>query len=391
MNLKISFKSIFLLMSLMTLLLAGCSSGSKEAGKSASSSGSDKNTLYIGATMPLSGPGASYGTMMLNGLKLGAKHVNEQGGVGGLKIEIISMDSKTDAQTALNASKKLIDIDKVPWITTAYTETAFAQQPISDEKHVILMNGGGNGPELAEITGNYYYNNVPLVSNESETLFKYLKDETDIRKLAILYNSDESMSLSMSKIVKEQWVKMGGEIVSSESNNADATNLKPQLMKIKEKNPDALLLLNDGTTTERAIKQASEISLNTQLLGFNMHLLPNVLKMPGSEGMITTSLAYNPDPEFLESFKKEYNSEPNFYSVNYYDQMLILKKAGEKALADSGEITGETLKKAIVEIKVFEGKNGKTAFGENGISQKDLNIVQIKNGETKIIHSYETK
>jgi len=80
------------LFGMVVLVLAfapvGCSSGSS------SSSGSD--TIKVGAILSLTGPYAALGTAEKNALDLEQKRINDAGGIGGKKLEIIVEDDATD-------------------------------------------------------------------------------------------------------------------------------------------------------------------------------------------------------------------------------------------------------------------------------------------------------
>lgn len=371
---------------LILIMIVGCGSSNEEASGGQTETESGNKIINIGATLPLSGPGAPYGNRMINGMQMALEEINADENFKGYKVKLTTMDSQTNAQTSVNALKKLIDVNNIVWAATGYTEPPLAQQPVADKEQVVLMNSGGVGEELGQVSGNYFYNSLPLIDIETKSLIDYLMDSTDIKKLAIIHSNDEQTMVSIQKNISGKWKGSGREIVANESNSVNALDVKPQLLKIKSANPDALILVNDGSTTQRVVQQIKEVGLDTQLVGFSMQLLPEIMELPAAEGLISTSYTFNPDDSWVEKFKEKYNEDPDFYAISYHDQMLIFRDAALKVINEGEEVTGESLKKALDEIKEFEGANGKTVI-ENGISKKDFDIIQIENGQSKIIKS----
>lgn len=83
------------------LALAACSgSGSDGGGGSEPSDGPAVEEVVIGAPLPLSGPGAGFGTPYLTALQLTVDAINEAGGIeslGGAKLRLDAVDDASDA------------------------------------------------------------------------------------------------------------------------------------------------------------------------------------------------------------------------------------------------------------------------------------------------------
>ena len=120
--------------------------------------------IKIGAILPLTGSGASYGVWMKGGAEIAAEEINAAGGIAGHKLEVIYEDHAADASKAVNAMRRLVDVEKVPFTLTSYSSPTLAIQPIGAQSKVVMMNGGGQSDNLAN--KDYLYNNIPVVSNE---------------------------------------------------------------------------------------------------------------------------------------------------------------------------------------------------------------------------------
>ena len=128
--------------------------------------------IKIGAILPLTGSGASYGVWMKGGAEMAAEEINAAGGIAGRKLEVIYEDHAADASKAVNAMRRLVEVEKVPFSLTSYSAPTLAIQPIAVQNKVVIMNGGGQSDSLAN--KDYLYNNIPVVSNEVGVIADWL-------------------------------------------------------------------------------------------------------------------------------------------------------------------------------------------------------------------------
>ena len=82
------------------------------------------------AILPLTGSGASYGVWMKGGTEIAAEELNAGGGISGHRLEVIYEDHAADASKAVNAMRRLVEVEKVPFTLTSYSSPTLAVQPI---------------------------------------------------------------------------------------------------------------------------------------------------------------------------------------------------------------------------------------------------------------------
>ncbi len=362
---------------LVVALLAACAPKTvvTEAPKVEPAKGSQLPTeIVIGATLPLSGEGAPYGTMFVNGLNLGVKKINESGGISGIKVKLVATDSRAEAEESVTQFHKLIEVEKAIYVSTAYSAPPLAQAPIADQTKTVLINGGGFAPELRG-AAKFLFNNVPLSTDEGKVVLTYAFKDLGLKKLGLIIAS--SYSKATYEFMENYWKEMGGEVVIEARHDVGASDLRSQLELLKGAAPEAVLLLNDGNDTILTLTQAEQVDFKPQWLGFAGQMIEQIMSLPGAQGMIASSVVYEPDPEFVNAYKAAYGSEPNFYVANYYDQTIVFEK-GVKYLVDNGkEINGETLRDAIYAIRAFQGVNGKFAFLDDGTITRDMLVVKV--------------
>ncbi len=96
--------------------------------------------IKIGFPIPLSGPAAVYGVPVLKGAELAVKEINAKGGVLGRKLELLSRDSKANADEAVRLARELIIKDNVDFLAGTLTSAeAPAVSTIAKENKIVFV------------------------------------------------------------------------------------------------------------------------------------------------------------------------------------------------------------------------------------------------------------
>lgn len=98
----------------------------------------DNETINVGMSSAFSGPAKELGLNMRKGVLTYFKHVNDQGGIDGKKLELISIDDSYEPKYAASNVFKLINKKGVTaFIGNVGTPTAKASTPITLENEVL--------------------------------------------------------------------------------------------------------------------------------------------------------------------------------------------------------------------------------------------------------------
>lgn len=375
----------------VTLMIAGCSGGGASTSESAQqdpSGSASTDVTYpsevtIGALVPLTGTGASYGVLDSNGANLAVEQINAKGGVRGIKIKIQYEDHQAKPQVAITAFHRLVDMYKVPYVLSSYSNVTMAIAPLADEKKVVVMNAGGQSDNLAG-AAQYLFNDIPLVGFEARSLAQYLVKERGVKTAAVIFANDEG-GRSALKAFKEAFTQAGGVVVAEEASELGGNDFRPQLAKIKSKNADVMFMATYGRDTAVIIKQAREIGVPGIYANTSWSVIPDVFELPEAEGLLFTALHFTPEEGFAEAYKAKYGEDPALYSLTFYDGVMIFAKALEWVVDHKLPLNGESIYKAIKEIRTFPGGAGPVTFADDGTSTKDVVIRVLKNGKVEDI------
>jgi branched-chain amino acid transport system substrate-binding protein len=205
---------------------------------------SAQETLKLGMSAVLSGPGAPWGVGAVWAGQQAVKKINDEGGikVGGktYKLEIIAYDNKYTAAEGARVAHTLINRDEVKFIAFSMaTASVSAMQAVSEKAGVLSFTAAwGNrlrGP------------NFPLTFAQANTaaeiipaLYKYVKGLHPEVKTVAMINPNDASGQDVEKLAKENWEKLGVKVVSSDWFERSTTDFAPIVTKLIAQKPDMI-------------------------------------------------------------------------------------------------------------------------------------------------------
>jgi len=181
--------------------------------------------IKIGFPIPLSGPTAVYGEPVLKGAELAASEINAKGGVLGRKLEILSRDSKANADEAVRLARELIIKNNVDFLVGTLTSAeAPAVSTVAKENKIVFIAPTSKSTILTDATHLHPYifrvsSNTDVEGLAAATL---MARWTDIKTVATIapdyaYGRDAISAFIASlkklrpdiEIVDQQWPKLG--------------------------------------------------------------------------------------------------------------------------------------------------------------------------------------
>lgn len=359
-----------------TSLLIGCGS-----------TGAGSEVIKIGGIGPLTGSASTYGNSVKEGASLLVKEINDAGGINGKKIELIFEDDGATPDGAMQAFNKLVDKDSVSAILGGVTSGAtLAIAKNSTERQIPMITPTGTEPSITNEGGEYMFRGCFIDSFQGEVLAKYTKEKLNKKTAAVLYNAGSDYSIGIAKAYKETLEKNGGTVVEYLSYNDGDTDFKAQLTKIKGSNPDVIVLPDYYNVVGLIAKQARDISITSQLLGGDGWESEELAEIGGDavNGALYINHYYSGDTteivkNFVDSYKKEYNKEPDAFAALAYDSAKILVEAIKNANSTDGTAIKDELAKTEI-----ESVTGKISFNAERSAIKGAAVIKLE-GENKVL------
>ena len=343
----------------------------------------EEKKIKIGAILPLTGDGAAYGEKEKDGIDLAAWEVNEDGGIGGRKIEVIYEDSKGVPEPATSALQKLITRDKVKVVIgDAFSSPTLAMVPIIDKNRIIMISPSASSPKLSH-SSDYFFRVWPSDVAEASIMAEVAMDRMKLKKFALIYGNND-YAIGLRDVFMESVKRLGGEILVTETYNEGDTDFRTQLTKIKKAAPDAIYMTGYYKEFAKILIQAKEMGIKAQFLSCGTFPEPEILKIAkeAAEGVVFVQPYFDrnsKDPliqKFVENYEARFNVEAGIYAAHGYDAMRVLAEAMK-----IGGISPERIRDALLGLKDFPGVTGKTTFVKGGDVVKPARIMTVKDGE----------
>ncbi|NLU11450.1 MAG: ABC transporter substrate-binding protein [Tepidanaerobacter acetatoxydans] len=376
------FLTILFIIMLTAALLSGCSQNQSEKSPDTSQPAKPDETIKIGTIGPLTGNIATYGLSTKNGVEIAVEEFNQNGGINGKPIKLISEDTRGEQTEAANAASKLIEQDKVVAIVGGVisSETLTAG-PIANDAKVVMISSSSTAAGVPEI-GDYIFRNCLSDEVQAIQLAEYAVKELGLKKFAIMFTNND-YGLSLKEAFEAKAKELAG-ITAIETYNDGEKDFRAQLTKIKGTNPDALYIAGYYTEAAKIAQQAKDQGLNAQILGADGFYSPVLLELGGNavEGAVFTAGFFTDDPSentqnFVKVYKEKFNSEPDMFAAQAYDAAMILLTAIKNTDGKGGEV----LQQEMAKTKDFPGITGNTSFTDVGDAIKDIIILKVEDGK----------
>ena len=368
-----------------SLALTGCGSSQSPAAK--------KDPLKFGVIGSYTGPNAKPGQSMKQGVTLAVEEINKAGGVKGRMLEPLFEDDASVPAQSVSATEKLISKDEVSFlIGTFNSATTLADMKVIERDKVPMLVPIAVAIEITESGNKWVFRNAATNPMQAEQLMNYVYNSTKGRKFAVVHeNTDYGKGLATA--VKNYVGAKGGE-VAMESYSIGDTDFYAQLTKIKNNQPDGIIIAGNLSEGSQITRQVKELGITSQLYGFGglSSFDYNKIASGSNEGLICASYFENASPnplaqQFIKAYKEKYNVDPDMFAAAIYEAVYIAKANVEK-MGDTKDIAAfrTALRDELAKTKDLPGVQGPTTFDAKGQADKQVMIVQWTGGQKKILY-----
>lgn len=337
--------------------------------------------IKIGFIGPLTGEAANIGQNVKSAVEIAVQEVNNAGGINGRQLEVIYEDGQCSGKESINAFNKLVNVDRVAVIFGgACSSETMSFVSAAEEMKKVVLSYCASSPALTD-AGDYIFRNVPSDTYQGDFVAKYFYNNLNKKRAAILYeNSDYGNGIK--EYFDKKYKELGGEVIIEEGYEQSSRDLRTQISKIKEANPEIIFFIGHTGATIPGLKQIKDIGLNIPVFGADAWSDPEIYSQAGvaAEGVMYSTVYSSLDDSFKYKMREKVgNDEITICSPQAYDGIKLLADVISRAGDDSEKIKNELYKEKY--------KNGVSAslieFDNNGdMKSADYVVKTIKNGKT---------
>jgi len=350
------------------LLVLGVVAGSAAAQKQYDPGASDTE-IKVGQTMPYSGPASAYATV---GKAQAAyfRMINDQGGIHGRKIILISYDDGYNPAKTVEQVRKLVESDEV--LTTFQilgTAPNAAVQKYLNAKHVpqlFAASGATRFTDPQHFPWTIGFN--PNYQTEGHIYAHYILDHHPNAKIGVLYQNDDLGKDYLAGLKDGLGSKAATMIVAEAPYEVTDTTVDSQMITLRAAGADLLYDASTPKFAAQAIKKAAEMDWRpVHILDINSTSVGGVLVPAGvdnAKGIISVNYGKDPgDPTwnnddgmkrwraFMDKYYPEGDKNSSFNTYGYATAQIlvyVLDKCGDV-------LTRENVMKQSTNIKNLSG------------------------------------
>lgn len=284
--------------------------------------------ILFGQSAASTGPAGELGQNMEFGIRAAFHEINQQGGVHGRELILLSFDDKYEPELAIANTRKLIEEHGVfALIGAVGTPTSRSAVPVAFEAGV---------PYIAPFTGAEILRNPDLVNvinlrasyyQETEEMVKRLTTDLGITRIGVLYQ-DDSYGRAGYNGVRLALEKRDMEMVSIGVYTRNTTAVKAALLDLRRGEPEAVIMIGAYNPVAALIKWARQIDMDAIFMTVSFvgsNALAEELG-PDGEGVFVTQVVPFPTDRTLPIVKeyldatRELSSwhDPGFVSLEGY-------------------------------------------------------------------------
>jgi branched-chain amino acid transport system substrate-binding protein len=312
--------------------------------------GATDTEIKIGQTMPYSGPASAYGTIG----KVEAayfKKINDEGGINGRKINLISLDDAYSPPKTVEMVRRLVEQDDVLLLfqSLGTAHNSAVQKYLNTKKvpQLFIATGASrwNDPQGNPWTMGWQ----PNYQTETTIYAKHILKEKPNAKIGVLYQNDD-YGKDYLKGLKDGLGDKVKMIVAEVSYEVSDPTIDSQIVQLQGSGADVLVNITTPKFAAQAIRKAYDIGwkplhyLNNVSIAVGSVLTPAGLDK--SVGLIST--AYFKDPTDTQWASDTSIAEWTAFMKKYYP---------DGSLIDATNVYGYTVAQTMVQVLKQCGDN----------------------------------
>ncbi len=257
----------------------GTTESTTTADSAKTTNSTEKDTIKIGVAGCITGANAESGRQTVEGAKLAAEYINENGGIeafGGKKVELVLIDNTSDPNQSALALERALDAnpDIVGVVGNPTSSALLPMLPILQKYKVPAISSTAANAGITEQGCEFIFQPTVIGSQQSEVMIAFLKDlavkmgkDPAELQIGIVYENSswgQDVAKGHKTLCEENGLKVGIEETYPSSGLSDAG---PIITKLKNAKVDVLLAATYVPDTKLLVSTMNTMNYKPVIIG----------------------------------------------------------------------------------------------------------------------------
>ena len=301
--------------------------------------------IPLGLTTALTGNLALLGIQARNGAEFAVDEINKNGGIAGKQIVLTTEDTGASSTDALNAMNRILEGKPLVIFGSMISPHVFAQTDNVTKSETPFLVGATNAKITAQ--GSKWLFRTHVHDGQLADLIpEYLVKSLGKKSPGILAVADD-YGLGASKGIQAALAKLNVAPVAIASYAPSDKDMSAQLLEIKDKGADSLILFGRPADVALVMKQMGDLGMKLTTIGNTSIVAQTTLNnLSATEadggyaigGMIPQTSTDAKILGWAKQVQDKYKVPADNFTVAYYDTVYLLKSVIEKVGCDKPAI-----------------------------------------------------
>jgi branched-chain amino acid transport system substrate-binding protein len=293
--------------------------------------------IPLGLTTALTGNLALLGTQARNGVEFAVDEINAAGGIEGKKLALATEDTGASSTDALNVMNRILEGKPLVIFGSMISPHVFAQTEVVTKSETPFLVGATNAKVTAQ--GSKWLFRTHVHDGQLANLIpEYLVKSLGKTKPGIIAVADD-YGLGASKGIQASLTKLNVTPVAVTSYAPSDKDMSAQLLEIKDKGADSVIVFGRPADVTLVIKQMSDLGIKLTTIGNSSTVAQTTLNnLSAAEadgayaigGMIPQTSKETKILDWAKRVQDKYKVPADNFTVSYYDTVYMLKSIIEK-------------------------------------------------------------
>lgn len=334
-----------------------------------------KPPIKVGAILPMTGFGATYGELFHTAVSLAVDDINAKGGVNGSRIQLVVTDDQLAAPQSVLMFRRLVS-ENVFAVVGPVSGTSWENvAPIANSMKTPALNFSAIKPGITVKP----YALRPAMASDTlapDGMTEFVKKFPAVKRIVITGDVQEASGQGGMEEWKKAAAKAGLQVAGVVEYQTKTTDFAPVVSKIRSFNPDAVFTCSLVPTTLPMIKEMETQRFDKPVVDCGLVSAGNFIHAMGGtmKNVYSVNVGTNePDPnnpkreQFISAFLKRTAETTKLpqpanvtnNSVPYDTVMLLADIMRRKAIDGNTPVDNarELIKQGLAETREYNGIN----------------------------------